>query len=742
MRELLDELRPGPGQEDLRGLEWYLLWKLAHRERLELRGHTRSVLAAAFAPGGQLLATGGWDGGVRLWDPATGALHGELTGHPERPDAEAGVASLAFSPDGKVLASGGAVDARVRLWDVATRRQLADYRVVPEVSEEPAAAVCYLAFTPGGRALAVGTRAVTSWRNLGWRIQYDRAPPPEPVILRALLLDPATGKELAGVGAPAGDDVVLSPDGTTAAFATGGSTPRLVFRDLATGRQRPGPDGAGGPAAFSPDGRLVAAATADGSAKLMKWDGAGGKDLVECKGRGEPLTALAFTPDGKKLVTNNLGRTVRFWDAATGEELAAVRGPENRVLALTADGRTLATANTDGAVQLWDVPAALREPLAVGNRFAWSADGKAVLTWDASRASRKLELWDAQTCRLLGALEYTEAELSRDRAVPQPRVDAAALAPDGRTVATWARGYGQVRVWNVPAGDKVIDLPASAADGVAAFSPDGKILAVGEGNVVRLWDTATWKERAALSGADGRVVWLAFCPDGTTLLTGQSEPGGVRVRLWDTKTWEARATLPGAIPLGGLAVAPDGRALVSWTPGKTRGPRGPSDVRLWDPATGKLKARLNGQLDEVLGVTFSPDGKRLVTAVRQHPYGDYVSGEAILWDVASGEELARLKGHTAAITSAAFSPDGRTLATGGQDRTVRLWDAATGRELFALREWPRDVTALAVGFSPDGRALLAASTAAGRPGCQVRLWHAATAEEVSAAAPTRRAGAQ
>jgi WD40 repeat protein len=441
-------------------------------------------------------------------------------------------------------------------------------------------------------------------------------------------------------------------------------------------------------------------------------------------------------------VTNNPGRTVQFWDAATGTELAAVRGPENRVLAFAADGRTLATANTDGAVQLWDVPSALREPLAVGDRFACSADGKAVLTWDAAHASRKLELWNAATCRPLGALEYTEAELFRDRAVPQPHVEAAAFAPDGRTVATWVRGCGQVRVWNVPAGDKVIDLPASAADWVAAFSPDGRMLAVGEDKVVRLWDTATWKERAALSGADGRVVWLAFCPDGATLLTGLSEPGGVRVRLWDTATWEARATLPDAIPVGGLAVAPDGRALVSWTAGKTRSTGGPSDIRLWDPATGKLKARLNGQLDEVLGVTFSPDGKRLVTAVRQHPYGDYVSGEAILWDVASGEELAGFKGHTGAITSAAFSPDGRTLAKGGQDRTVRLWDTATGRELLALREWPRNVTALAVGFSTDGRALLAASTAPDGPGCQVRLWHAATAEEVSAAAPRQRAGAR
>ncbi|WP_157474177.1 TIR domain-containing protein [Parafrankia sp. EUN1f] len=496
---------------------------------------------------------------------------------------------------------------------------------------------------------------------------------------------------------------------------------------------RSGAGGSVNAVAFSADGRLLAAGGGDGTVRL--WSPATGTELPASLAHGEPVSTLAGAPAGQVIAVGGTGGAVRLWDpvARTNEVLA---GHERGVtaVAFSPDGKLLVTAGYDEKVRLRDLAANVEKPALVGldgwvNAVAFSPDGKLLATAGYDGTVR---LWNPAT----GERQPTSAD-HRDA------VNAVAYATDGHLIA-FGGADGSVRLWD-PAMETNSQALAGAEGSVAAvaFSPDGSLLAASGDRKVRLWEPEAGADPiTTLAGHSLGVAAVAFSPDGSLLASGGAEG---TVRLWDPRASAARD------PVAGLgdwmtAVAFSRQGLLA-----TGGADGA--VQLWDPVRGTpIRTPFTGHCDMVTAVAFSPDGQFLaaagrdqailwdrenggepvatlagpgrgewVTAVAFDPDGRFLAvagrDQAILWDRENrGGPVATFAVGDEWVTAVGFSPDGQLLATASSDRTIRLWDPADATEpTRTIDGHGHGVTAMA--FSPDGSLLATADQDA-----TVRLW--------------------
>ncbi len=268
-----------------------------------------------------------------------------------------------------------------------------------------------------------------------------------------------------------------------------------------------------------------------------------------------------------------------------------------------------------------------------------------------------------------------------------------ALSADGKRLAAGSR-YG---VWlrDGETGAEVARMEGGA-DGIRrslAFSPDASILAGGGADgSVRFWDVESGRYRDAPEKHRGRVLAMAFSPDGATLATTGGEDK--RIRLWSVDSARPLATLGGHLwDVVSVAFSPDGTSLASGS--------GDGTVRLWSVEDGLHTATLPGHGDWVYSVAFSPDGSLLASGARD--------GEVRLWDVASGRHKVTLP-HRSLVYYLAFSPDGATLATlaSGGGGEVRLWDVASGQPGASLPMEGWGILSLT--FAPDGNVLVSSGS--------------------------------
>jgi WD40 repeat protein/serine/threonine protein kinase len=615
--ELLEGNRPGAGEEDLRGFEWYYLSRLYHSRRdYRTRRHAGEVWSVTFSPDGRKLASGSEDRTAKVWEAATGRELLTLSGHSEW------VYCVAFSPDGKRLATASG-DTTAKLWDAETGALLQTFRGHTK-------RVNAAAFSPDGRRLYTGgDDSMRVW-------------------------DTSDGREAATFEGAGGAirSLAVSPDGS--AVVAVGSSSSAVAWDTRTRRRRLSVkvhDDWVAAVKFSPDGERFATASYDHVVKV--WEAATGRELVALRGHSGRAIGLDFSPDGLRIATSGEDRTVRLWDASTGRGLDALKGHLRPVesVAFSPDGLSLASGSMDATVRLWrladdaEAPAVLKD---TGRQrvhgLAYSRDGRVL----AAAYATGIMLWDAERGRALANVARPVATFS------------VAFSPDGRSLAV-GDNAGTVSVHDARDGRELAANKAHAdtVKGVA-YSPDGLTLATaGYDGTVKLLDAATLRVLRSFKAHGRRVFCVTYSPDGKTLATGGSDHA---IKLWDAATARELASLSGhTYWVHSLAFSPDGSRLASGA--------GDMTARLWDVRGGSELLRLRGHSGEVMAVAFSHDGKRLATAS--------TDATVRLWDAATGRELISLQGHTDHVLTVAFAPDDKTLASGGRNQSVRLWRAAT-----------------------------------------------------------------
>lgn len=606
-------------------------------------GHALRVDGLAFSPDGRLLASGSKDNTVRLWSVESTRELRKLVGH-------AGwIKAVAFSPDGKWLAS-GSVDGVVKLWDVTSGREAR--------SLAGGGSINAIAFSPDANLIIAGNaeNAVLVWNAQTGQAQHTLAGHAGAVLCVAVSAD---GKYL----------------------ASGARDNTIKLWDAATGRELrtlKGHTDAVRSLAFSPDSRHLASGSADKTVKI--WDTGKNREKRTLVGHSDPVVAVAFTDGGRNVLAAGAGqRALKVWDADSGRQLSATSDPENldtlEAAAFSLDGKLVASSNGDKTVVVRDVNA---QPQQGGERIfetrasgvyatAFSRDGK----WFAAGSKdNTVRLWETATGRELRNLESNIGW-----------VTSVAFSPDSRMVAGGGLSGG-VKLYEAMTGRQ---LQALAGHGetvnAVAFNSAGVLASASNDKTIKLWDTNDGRELRTLAGHEGEVHALAFSADGQRIASGGSDN---TVKIWNAGTGQVLQTLSGHTALvTSVAFSPDGKTVASASYDKT--------VKLWDAAQGTAGRTLDGA-DGFTSVVFQAKGQSLLAG--------NLRGEIKSWATATWQEERTASAHTDAINALTFSHNGRFLVSGSEDGSTRLWTSDKGEllaTLVSMRESPEWLV-----VAPDG----------------------------------------
>ncbi len=696
--EALPKKLAAPDRPYLPEAELALYKALLEHRKTTIFQHARGVTDAAFSPGGDRIVTGSYDGTARVWDVKNGAQVALLTGH------KGPVERVSFSFAGGLVATASR-DGTARIWDAISGQQLfvlSESGNVNVAMFNPTDTLVLTSSDVGVPTIwdaKTGGKIAAAFYDPTWSYleTTTAAFSPDGLTFAAFqgsnlgIWNTEDGTLAKNLGTIDGaDDIHFSPDGNRLFAAAWGARTWNAFStlfDLGSGTQIAVlrghlSDTHGG--TFSHDGHVIATMSLDGTARV--WDGRTGALLrslgnesvglkvgVLGENRDQEMNC-AFSPDDKMLATVSMDNVIRVWDIESGSVQAVLGGHSGLVehIAFSPDGTRLLTASHDGTARLWEIGGALTTLLPHKNAptFAkFSGDGSRLITGGGDPVGH---VWDTAT--------GTEIATLKSEAIP---FQAASFSPDGRRVVT-ASQDGSVLLWDVDRGQRIARIKqAGAAVLDIQFDPMGRVEVARADGTVTTWNTSGDASSEVLP-TGGLLRRAIFSVNGQYIVTAANEDVA---RIWRPDGTPVAVLSGHTNRVTAMAFSPDGNLIATGSLDGT--------ARLLSVKDGSLLVVLKGHGERVTDVAFSEDGQLAVTASHDRT--------ARIWRVNDGAELSVLRGHEGGVTEAAFSPNGRYVVTASsQDRTVKLWDTKSGREIVELSSKESAPAATSASFSPNG----------------------------------------
>ncbi|KIJ42157.1 hypothetical protein M422DRAFT_171537, partial [Sphaerobolus stellatus SS14] len=467
---------------------------------------------------------------------------------------------------------------------------------------------------------------------------------------------------------------------------------------------------------------------------------------VTLRGHTHWVNSVTFSPDGQRVVSGCDDKTIRIWNAHTGELVSGpFKGHTSRVtsVAFSPDGQRVVSGSADKTIRIWNAHTGelVSEPFKnhtnMVTSVAFSPDGQRVVSGSSDKT---IKIWSVHTGELI----------SRPFQGHINTVTSVAFSPDGQRVASGSADK-TIRIWNAYTGELIsgpFEGPSYAITSVA-FSPDGqRVVSGSDDKTIRIWNTHSGElVSGPFEGHTNGVTSVAFSIDGQRVVSGSADK---TIRIWNAHTgelisgpfkgsadktiriWNAHTEVLTSEPFEGhtsrvtsVAFSPDGQRVVSGSADKT--------IRIWNSQTGELISRpFHGHTNTVTSVAFSPDGQRVVSG------SDDMTIR--IWNAHTGNLVSGLlQGHRYSVTSVAFSPDGQRVVSGSADKTIRIWNTYTGElasrpfeghtstvTSLVSRPFSHTNMVTSVAFSPDGQWVVSGSDDA-----TTGIWNAHTGELVS-----------
>jgi WD40 repeat protein/serine/threonine protein kinase len=630
--------------------------------------HGESVAKLAFSPNGKWLASAGSDGMVRFWDTETGAESLPALSHP-------GVIPLVgrhylrdvtWSPDGLFVATGNH-DQSARIWDFKTRKLVGQPLRHPNTES-----VWRARFSNDGKTL------------------YTVA---EDGVLRAWDTTTRTSSVVLTPSPASPGFNTMTANASGDWFAIGGGPGIVSFKSLNTAKLFPAieltHDSLVETMAFTPDDRFLLVGTRGG--KLSVWDLDERSSHVQLRvlPLGSGVRGVAVNADGSRFVTGTSGGIVSLWDTATTTQISVLVHSNAGItdVEFHPGGRVVAVGEDDGTIRLLELGETelVGHPMRSPDVFGHTTSETHTVTFNKtgtmllSSAATSSRLWDVRTGEPVGP------EMSGTATATS-----AALSPDGKLVVIGRSKQDMVDFYDGHTGALIhsesIPNTLRLYENILAtvFSPDGTSL-VTYRNQPRnspfasssgwVWDTTTSpprRQRQILHGFPGQITNIVFSPDGSRLALACADG---TVRFWDIKTDKAVGeVLRHSAPVNAVVFSPDGMFVATGCRDGT--------AQVWDASTGKPAAGPLPHGGVVKAVAFSPDGQTILTGS--------TDGLAQFWERASGVRLGVPLRHPMSVCSVCFSKDGQFVATGDGDRTARIWRVPRG----PIEGTPQQVRAL------------------------------------------------